>query len=75
MGRGRGKLSKWFAPMHTGKLLFEIPKKFTAKRIQKVYKKIATRLPVDSKLILKAQKKSRFFISANSPQTIKQYHL
>jgi len=64
MGRGRGKLSNWFAPMQTGKVLFEIPKKFTTKRIKKVYKKIAPRLPVDSKLILKSRHKSRFFISA-----------
>jgi len=58
MGKGKGRHDKWVAPMKKGSALLEIYGPVPKKVIKAGYKKIAYRLPVESKLLIPKYKKN-----------------
>ena len=58
MGKGKGKHDKWVAPMKRGSALLEITGPVPKKILNKVYKKVAYRMPVNTKMIRPKYKKN-----------------
>jgi len=72
MGKGKGKHAKWVAPIEKGKPLFEISNKRSSKIINKVYERIAFRLPAFSKLISRKQPKQTRLITSTSKSILQK---
>lgn len=58
MGKGKGKHDKWVAPMKRGSALLEITGPVPKKILNKVYQKVAYRMPVNTKMIRPKYKKN-----------------
>lgn len=59
MGKGKGRPDRWVAPIKVGKPLFKIGGRAPLKLIKKLYKRVAFRLPVSSKMLFKRKRKTR----------------
>lgn len=70
MGKGKGKHDKWVAPMKKGSALLEIIGPVPPRILKRLYKRVAYRLPVFSKMIKQKQRKNICFDSRNIQQNI-----
>lgn len=57
MGKGKGRPNRWVSPKKAGSPLFEIGGRAPLKLVKRLYKRVAFRLPVFSKMLLKRKHK------------------
>lgn len=53
MGKGKGRLSLWYFPAHTGKILFEIGGNFSANFAKSLLNKASYKLPCSTRVVYK----------------------